>query len=149
MSQRTLIILALETRLKTIKTTAGFQTNIGNSVSVWKHGKYQPNELPALNVRYAVDPDMIDSEGLRGPKNIWNRILPVEISAAVKGSATIADIEKIISDVWKAIGVDDTFGALALTTNPTGDTINEDTAENIIVGAALTMNIEYRMNQYE
>jgi hypothetical protein len=149
MGKRTDIITALETRLKTIKTTAGYQTNVGNTVSVWRGNSFNPSELPALNIKYAAEPDQIDSEGLSGPKNVWNRSLPVGITAVVKGGTAIADVEKIIADVWKAIGTDNSFGGKAMYTNPESDTIIEEQEERLITGAIMLMKIEYRTNIYE
>jgi hypothetical protein len=149
MGKRTDIIAALKIRLETIKTTNGYTTNAGNTVSVWRGTPFNPSELPALNIKYAAEPDAIDSEGLSGPKNVWNRSLPVGITAVVKGGTAIADVEKIIADVWKAIGTDDSFGGKAMYTNPESDTIIEDQEERLIVSAVMMLKIKYRTNVYE
>ncbi len=148
MSKRTDIIAALEARLKTITIAHGYQTDIGSHVTTWRVSKFLPAELPALNIKYAVDPDTIDGEGMSGPKNVWNRSLPVGITMLAKGTTTIADIEKMIGDVWKAISTDDGFSGNAITVTPESEMIIEDQEERLIAGAIITFKIEYRTTQY-
>lgn len=149
MGTRQQIISALKARLQTIKVANGYNTNAGDRVFLWRQVAMKPGETLLLNIKYAAEKDNIDGEGLSGPYNVWNRALPIGITIAQRDTLLLDDLEDIIADVWKAIGIDDTFGGLAIYSNAIGDMIVEEQEEDAITGAILTLTIAYRTKMYE
>ncbi len=135
------IIDTIDTQLKTILTANGYDTDLGSNVFEWRQVPLQASELPALIYRDA----MSETEIIVLDKHTHKLTLEVEVKTepgAIDG--TLA--RKMIADVVKAIGVDHTWGALAIKTDPLNSEIifDEGGKEKIISGAIINFEIMYR-----
>lgn len=121
------IVSAIETRMKAILTTGGYHTNLGSHVFVNRPRliaadgsigsvMVEASELPCVVVS---DPqDEISPETFSTDKHR----LTVELEIRAEGGADCAvDMRQMIADVYKAIGSDTTWGALAVNTLPGSD----------------------------
>ena len=129
-------------------TTAGdaYHTDLGQNVSLWRATKFQPAELPALNVKDKSD--AISSEAMNGPANETLHELAVEISVLCKSGVTDAVVRQMIYDVYKAIGNDPSFGGNAIDCDQQGDEMQVDQEEDKIGGATITISIKYVTNKF-
>lgn len=143
-SIRQQIITALDTRLKTITTANSYKTNAGAHVFDWLDRDLADSELDAIIYRDKQN-EITDS----GFGTVINTVT-VEIEVKTKSaSTTAAQVRKMIEDVYKAIGTDDTWGGLALTTNPQTDEIDLSQVEKIAGSALIVIKIEYNTNAWE
>lgn len=145
MSKRQSIIDAIETRMKTILTTGGYQTNVGQRVSVWRITPFADTELPALCI-YDTTAEINQDGGIIGQ---FTHTLGIHIEAIASGSATRADVRKMIADVFKAIGTDDSFGGLVEYTSSPSHEINLEQAEKAIGSGIIRFTVTYRTAQWE
>jgi len=110
-SKRQQIVTAIDTRLKTIKTVNGYETNAGDNVYEFWDIALEGDELPAIIWRDGAE----DSELL--VNTTQNRTLTVELTLQALGVTAPAILRKLIADVEKAILVDNTWGGLAIFTS--------------------------------
>lgn len=136
-SIRQQIITALDTRLKTILTSGGYNTNAGKQVFEYREYNFEVDELPALIYR-DEDSQNIDSYEYHRHK------LFIKIEAVVVGTTAAADIRKLIADVITAIGTDLTWGGLAEDTLPESEPINIVHESRKVAGATIGITIDYR-----
>lgn len=139
MSIRQQIVDAIETRLKTILVTNGYQTNAGQKVFPWRLTVLGDADLPALCI-YDTDCNISDV----GTIGYFTHELQVDIEAIVTGSASRTDVRKMLEDIFKAIGVDRTWGNLAEHTEIQSHGINLEQAEKVIGAGQVRILITYR-----
>lgn len=139
MSLRQQIVDAIEARLRTITVANGYNTNAGQHVYVWRTVSLEDAELPALCV-YDTDCAMAES----GSIGYMTHELQVVIDAIVSGSASRTEVRKLMEDVFRAIGVDRTWGALAEHTEIQSHGINLEQAERLIGAGQVRLLITYR-----
>ena len=121
-SKRQKIVNEMETRFKTIKIAAGYQTDIGNAVYIWYTGTILPSELTTTSSYAALiirDLDEAkkyhDGDKYRGK---FVRELHMQLEVAAAGETAAVGIRKIVADIEKAISVDTRWNKLALGTRP-------------------------------
>ena len=137
-SKRQQIITALDTRLKAIKVSGGYQTNAGLHVFDWLDRDLADAELDAIV--YRDTNNNIISEGF----DYYENRMRVEIEAKAKSAATTAaQVRKIIKDIYKAIGTDETFGGLAHYSEPVSDALDIQQADKIAGSATVIIEIIY------
>lgn len=137
-SIRQQIITALDTRLKTITTANGYKTNAGRNVFDWLDRDLADTELDAIIYRDVSNQFQADYFGGTG-----NR-LRIEIEGRTKqASTTAAQIRKIVDDIYKAVGTDETFGGLACETIPVSDELNIQQADKIMALATVILDVYY------
>lgn len=142
-SIRQQIMSALDTRLKLIKTTGGYKTNAGNNVFDWLDRDLDDSELDAIVYR---DPA---NEIIEETFSQVSNKLRVEIDAKTKStSTTAAQIRKIIEDIYKALGTDETFGGLAYQTSPASETIEIRQQDKIMASATIAIDIYYIVTKW-
>ncbi len=142
-SKRQQIIEALDTRLKTIKKTSGYKSDIGNHVYDWLDRDLDDSELPALIYRDRTNP--IESYTVLNYLNQVN----VEIEVKAKSASTTAEsVREMIEDVYKAIGTDDRFGGLAVDSQPVSDEINISHEDKIKGTGTINIIIEYEKEKW-
>lgn len=95
--KRELIMSDLDTRLKAIKTTGGYLTNLGNNVFAWRDNEVKDNEMPAIIYR-----DRIAGKRSDGPIGKTRWTLQVDFILLVQGNPT--EVRKCIADLLKAVG---------------------------------------------
>lgn len=142
-STRQDIIDAIDTRLKTIKTTAGYKTNAGTNVFDWLDRDLADSELDAIIYRDRNNVmDMADFDSK------MNTVV-VEIVVKTKSTTTTAaQVRKMIEDVYKAIGTDETWGGLALQTIPRTDEIDVQLSDKITGSGTITIEIQYESTKW-
>lgn len=147
-SIRQQIMTALDTRMKAILTAGGYETDLGTSVFEWRTENLDDSQLPALVWRdiAAGVSDQADDGAAMGSHA---HALTVEIEIITSGSTAPAAVRKMIADVYKAIGVDDTWGGLALATAPREDETEHDQAEKKIAGATIRAVIIYETLSFD
>lgn len=137
-STRQDIVDAIDTRLKTIKTTAGYKTNAGNNVFDWLDRDLADSELDAIIYR--------DKSSVMDMSDFDSKMSSVIVEIEVKTKSTTttaAQVRKMIEDVYKAIGTDETWGGLALQTMPKTDDINVQQSDKITGSGTIMIEIQY------
>ncbi len=134
---------AIVTALGTIKTTAGYSTNLGNSVK----------EFRTVPVAKAADGLTVYD---RGQENVgsadqvkalteWRLEVMVDITYT---TTSAQNIRKAIADVYKAIGVDDTYSGKAHFTVPVNDEMNLIQEEKKVADARIIFHVYYRTTTF-
>jgi uncharacterized protein (DUF927 family) len=137
-SIRQQILDAIDTRFKTIKTTAGYKTNIGNNVFDWLDRDLADTELDALIYKDPINE--LSSTTITQ----WNNKVNLEIEVKTKSASTTAkQVRMMIEDIYKAIGTDATWGGLALRSNPVSEEISIQQQDKIVGSAKIIISIEY------
>lgn len=138
-SIRQQIMTAMDTRLKTILVANGYETNLGQKVYAWKATPLDDVDLPALEYR-----DIANDRLEGGPIGKFRWALTIEIGiVAASASTTIADVRKMLNDVYKAMGTDETWSTLAQWTEQPSDKVEIEQQDKIIGGAKILFNIVY------
>lgn len=137
-SIRQQIISALDTRLKAILVTGGYETNIGSNVFDWKANSLEEEDLPALIYKDISVETNIDSLASFAHR------MTVQVIVVAQNSTPMTEIRKAMADVDKAIGVDHTFGNLALLTERIGDESGIELEERRFAGCQIVYSITFR-----
>ena len=137
------IMDALKTRLKTITTTNGYQTDLGKNVFEWRSSALNSGELPAAIYR---DTACETEEQISAHQH--NLSIEVEVIAA-SGAGTAVEVRQLIADVAKAVGSDITFGGLATNTIPLGDESASEQDEKKIGGALIHFAVSFRTKEWD
>lgn len=142
--KRDTLILAVQTRLKTITVANGYYTDVGTKVGIWRVTPYDVNELPAISIQDFRDELLME---FMPTKCDWG--LNVRI-ACIANPAQLADgtVRKMITDVYKAIGTDHTFGGLAIKTDLETDEIELQQTEHRLGVGTINIVIHYRTNKF-
>lgn len=148
-SIRQRILTALDTRLKTIRTSAGYETELGLNVYEWRVIDLQEMELPGLIWKdYAVgaaEPVTM----IMGDESLTEQIMDIDITIKVQdGQDTASTIRKAIADVQKAIGTDETWGGLALMTSDNGNETERDQEDRITGNVTMRIGITYHTTRW-
>jgi hypothetical protein len=145
-TKRQLICTALDTGLKTILVANGYNTNLGANVFEWRTAPFELTDLPGVIWR---DISEDDSNATTGTIGYHNHDLKIELKiSAASGSVTPAEIRKLLADVQRMIGVDPTWGKLALRTSPVSNEIDVEQAEKIIGGITIAIVITYQTKKW-
>lgn len=143
-SIRQQILTALDTRLKTITVANGYKTGVGARVFPWLDRELADTEIDALIYRdpaNVITPESFDT---------CTNKLRVEIEVKTKLAAnTVLQVRKLIEDVYQAIKTDETWGGLAIDTNPVSDEIDIQQADKIMGSALVVIEIEYEADKWD
>lgn len=131
---------AVSARLALIKTVNGYETDLGLKVFEWRVAEIPESDLPAAVYR-DIGCDTSDSEGSSMGYHLHSLNMEIELFAS--GSTSPATMRKMIADVFKAIGVDDTWGGLALTTRPQGDKADVEQEEKKFTNTLVSIVVEF------
>ena len=143
-SIRQQIITALDTRLKTIRTASGYQTDAGAHVFDWEERTLDDSELDAIVYR-----DRQNAPAAATLSKLLHYTITVEIELKTKAAGnTAARLRKMLADILKAIGTDETFSGLATRTTPGQDEIDIQQDDKIKGQARLTISIEYEATKW-
>lgn len=145
------IVNAVEARLETILTTGGYQTNLGEHVSVWRLVPFATSDLPAIDIR-----DKRETSKAQGATSKQEHRLEMECYIEVAEESTTAERARIyLADVQKAIGTT-TGGAagrkwsgLAIDTEPGESQMEIGQDGKIIGGIKFTFTIIYRTLSFD
>lgn len=105
-SKRQQLISALDTRLKTVLASGGYETDLGQNVQWYRQEPFAETESGISCEDTESAPEWIGA-------GVQLRRLSVEIRIAMPAGVAMADLRKGIADVVKAVGTDLTFGGLA------------------------------------
>lgn len=143
------IVTALKTRLQTISVANGYHTAAGSHVYTWRTSTLESGNLPALVIRDVAN--VVQLEGVNTPLSIHTHSLQFEVDALVSQTTTTdVGIRQVIADVYKAIGVDDTFGGLTLACYLESDEVLlEDQKDKTIGGVTIKFSALYRTQKYQ
>lgn len=137
MSNRADLISALDTRFKTILTTAGYNTNLGANVKHW-----QTEDIPEASCPALIYSDASDNQELEAFDEIRH-----DLAVTIDLKYVVSDIDDVydgIEDVPAAIGTDPSFGGLATGTLPIGNELDvSGDGQTIIVTAKINIVITY------
>jgi len=136
-SIRQQIITAIDTRLKTILTSNGYETNAGQNVFAWRDSALALEELEAILYK--------DRTEARTPGvGIYEITLPLEIQII---ATSPAQVRKILADLEVAVMSDETWGGLALNTEFETDEMEIEQKEYTFVASGIILPIEYRTSR--
>jgi hypothetical protein len=151
MSARETILGKVKTRMQTILTTNGYQTNAGSKVFVWKTDKFHEEEMPGINI---TDPYLVAlPESTEGNYNKQTFELAVEIEGrCASGSTSIATARKLIADINKAVGTDLTWDGNAIHTVKSegrNDELDVDETGMFLGGVLVRISILFRTTAWQ
>lgn len=106
------IIDAFDARMKTILTSNGYSTNVGQKVFAWRSAAMDESELDGLVYR----DESAEIVNVTLAHTDWRLSITIHLYAA-PGDNTMTELRKMIDDVCKAIGTDEFWGGLALRTD--------------------------------
>lgn len=141
-SKRQQIVAAFDTRLKTILTGGGYNTNLGSNIFEWRVTPLAQDELPG-----AIWRDTDDSIEVSFQQDVHS--LSIQVAVTVAGATSPADARKLIADVTAAVATDTSLGGLAEDAKVTGETIEFDQEERRIAGVVLTFVVEFVTNHMD
>ena len=146
-SLRQQIMDAVATRLATITTANGYETDAGDNVYEWAVVPLDQGDLPALAYKDSGEDIVDETVGEQ------IRTLRIDIVAIEKGTAVTAFARQVSADVIKAVGTDLTWGGLAEDTalRIAGEDISIEHKDRKFVGSRTGLDIEYstqRFNSY-
>lgn len=131
-TKRQKIVDAVIARMQLIRTANDYQTDVGARVDDWPV-RYDAAELPALGV---LDlPDTVGKESIesKGAKHRMRMQVRIFSSSATQSSV----LRQMIGDVVAAIGVDLTWGGLAMDTEPASEGFIIPNEAMEVAGAAI------------
>ena len=137
---RTQILVAIGTRLLTILTANGYETELGENVFVWRDLTREPfasSELSGIAYNDVSD----ESEPLTFEKELHR--LTVEMTIGASGETVESTLRLIAADLEVALNTDRTFGALAMESLLGTNEIAIEHVENKIGILTVPLNIEY------
>lgn len=144
-NKRQQIVTAIDTRLKTILTANGYETNIGATVVWWAMSPIDQNLLPQILVK---DTEKMDILGIGQHQHTLN--IAVEIMLKPVYTAAASTMRQVIADLYKCIGVDVTWGGLAEDTSlPMESGLRIEQHEYCLVGVGYNFDVEYITNPWD
>lgn len=142
-SIRQQIMTAVDTRLKAMLVSGGYELDLGKSVHEWRSIPFDDGDLPAVVYRDK-------NEVLEITVGRHDHRLELEIELILSGSAAPTDLRRAISDVVKAVGTDLTWGGLAFDTGyGEGESITVVQNERRIAGAIMRFVVSYVTDPFD
>lgn len=143
-SLRQRIVDAVISRMQTISVVNGYQTDLGATVEDWPR-RFDEAELEALAAHAAIGVYDLTADSKKEHVESGDTMhrLPFQIRIFAARSVTPRNLRRMIADVILAIGVDQTWGALAITTWPgrNGFVVPSESFE--ISGTAIEFEIQF------
>lgn len=137
------VVTAVLTRLRTIKTTAGYETNAGTYVFEWRANPLGEGELPGIIVRDTF-PEEVITVGAHEHK------LLVECFVFTGGATATTQARQVIADIVKAFGTDRTFNGLVEDTQPApGGGMGNDQANKMLAIAVKPFYVIYTTGPFD
>jgi len=154
--KRLQIFQAIQSRFNTlIVGSGGYYTNVAGHVFMFRTTAFQAHELPGINLTRTIND--FGSELIAPANSKHNQALSVDVEfACMQGSTSHELAEKMIADIYKAIGTDPTWGGLAQDTVPITDEVDVDEADvggdnnvKIVGGGKVSFVVHYQTNQFQ
>lgn len=138
-----LIIDAVLAQLKTIKATAGYETNAGSNVFEWRANPVEEGEMPGIMLRDTF-PEEVLTVGAHEHK------LLIELFVFTCGSTATTQARQVIADIVKVMGSDRTWGGLAEDTIPApGGGLGTDIANQLFAVAVKPFYVQYTTKPFD
>jgi len=144
------VINALKTRMATITTGNGYETNIGTYVKEWYTGDANSDNIPMLNiVDESVDIRMEGDElgGIRMGKERHEMDVTLEVRLS-NGTSTSTTLRKAIADIYKAMGTDRTLGGILKDSRPRNDQIKIEQNDKVVGLANVSLSLFYETSLF-
>jgi len=143
-SIRQQLIDAIDTRFNAIDTDGGFNSNLGAHVFDWLDRELADSELESLVYR-----DRTNEIASFTNREYTNK-LRLEIVIKTRSADTTPEkLREMIEDVYAAIGTDDTWGGLALDTQPISEEMEVRHEDKITGTAKIVIEIEYQTEKWK
>lgn len=141
-SIRQKIVDDFKTRMQTITTGNGYETNLGSNIFVWRTEDWQESELPGGDIRDGdEDVEVVD--------DLHIFTLDMELEVKVSGTVSRADIRKIIADVTVAVGVSK-FSSYILTAIPvSNETPDFDKKDKLFGSIIMKFQVTYTTGAFD
>jgi hypothetical protein len=134
------IVDANLTRFAQITVANGYKTNIGLVVREWQTTPLDETERTAILVHDPIDLVQPDPNGPNSSKRTW--ALQIVVDAVLQEAAQNAvEARKAISDIFKAIGVDPSWGGLARRSEEVSARILRDKSGANVTGAQVVYKV--------
>ena len=143
MTKREQIMEAVETGFQNITIANGYNTNLGNNVRYYETGSLSESEIACLLFQ-DVSNELIER---MANKFFWQ--ITVQANLVLAGDITPAGINSYLSDVYKALSQDITWGGLAVNTIPARDEIMAKEEGQIYTVVRVEFFIQYLTNEWE
>ena len=143
---------AIDTRLRTILITNSYKTNAGSNVFYWRTADFAQDEagnfaeMPGIKYYETVE----KTETISMAIELNTTTLNIECLATGSVDSTVKQIlDQMYSDVLKCVGVDETWGGLALLTELKGHEVKLE-REEILTGSILAIfEVQYRHKRWD
>ncbi|MCP9495886.1 MAG: hypothetical protein MSG64_15665 [Pyrinomonadaceae bacterium MAG19_C2-C3] len=145
MNKRQQIIDKVLARMQGIATTAeyapgkNFETNLGAHVTEWNEEQVERANLPALDVRDFLNSPVQESRSSDGHEHV----LTIQFAVIAAAKEQTSFVRACIADIYRAIGIDDSWDSLASKTMPKRDLLKIDQQGQRIAGAIVEINIHF------
>lgn len=127
-------------RFALITIAGGYLTDVGAKVKEWQTTPLDESELTTLLVRDPVALVQADENGPNSSKRTWSTQIIVDAVLPESGqNATQA--RKTISDINKAVGVDQTWGGLARRSEQVSEKLMLDQPGGRVAGVQVIFNV--------
>lgn len=135
------IMSAIETRLATITTANGYNTNVGNNVFLWRVDQMDPDDsthVPGIIIRDR------NAEVQPAAGGVLSHVLTVEIETVVLSDTTTdTTARSSAEDVLACVGTDQTWGGLADHSEVRTIEVDVGRVTKILGTARITLAVEY------
>jgi len=135
-SIRQQILDNVDTRFKAV-------TAFGDNVFQWRTTELSQDELPALCYRDIAEESQNSNFGYH---DSW---LTIECIISVADSTSAETARNLIADILTAIGSDQTWGGLAILTEPSSNEMILKEDSNIIAGIQIIFKIQFRTRSFD
>ncbi len=141
-SIRQQIVDAFETRLQVITTNTGYETNLGNNITQYRTEEWDEADLPGGDITEG-------DETVVASGTVHTFILSLSLEVKVSGTASIADVRKVITDVTKAVGASK-ISSLIDTLTPTSTGAPEfDKKDKLFGSVEMNFEVIYRTGAFD
>ncbi len=127
-------------RFAGITTAGGYQTNIGAKKKEWQTTPLDESESPAILVRDPVDVVRPDPNGPNSSKHTWAQQIIAD-AVLPESDQNAVEARKAISDIKKAVAVDQTWGGLAKRSEEVSDKLMLDKTGARVAGVQVIFNV--------
>lgn len=127
-------------RFALITIANGYQTNAGNRVKEWQTTPLDESETSSILVRDLVAVKRPDPKGENSSKHTWATQIVVDL-VFQESDQTAVEARKGISDINKAVGVDQAWGGLARRSEQVSEQLMLDKTGSRLAGARVIFNV--------
>lgn len=135
-SKRQALVSAMETRLKTILISGGYETDLGLNVRIWRQEPFTDTEK-GISIEDAEESPTWIGAGVQLHR------LTFQVKIVLPATASQTEIRSAVADISKVVGTDLTFGGLAEDCVLTEVALYVGQEGSLHAGAVVTVVMEY------